>query len=217
MLTTIRDITRQVEKKYSISLESDHFLATFTLHLKNLILRNQNGSHLNNPIKDDLRQASPFLYDVALHIIAALQQAGLLTRPVDEDETSFIVLHLYAEIERQNQSEKYVRCLLVIPNYLRVEETICQKLLSRFGDQIVLTRRSALSTQAMEPNFDFLVTTLKRKSGYCSGDRAYLSTSDRKRHNGSQPRYRQGSIPAFSLLFDRELSLLFFSLQFSCR
>ena len=161
LLKTIRDITRQVEKKYSISLESDHFLATFTLHLKNLILRNQNGSHLNNPIKDDLRQASPFLYDVALHIIAALQQAGLLTRPVDEDETSFIVLHLYAEIERQNQSEKYVRCLLVIPNYLRVEETICQKLLSRFGDQIVLTRRSALSTQAMEPSFDFLVTTLK--------------------------------------------------------
>ncbi len=159
-LCTVQQIIQAVERKYLLMLGTDHFITTFSLHLKNLTLRVSNNSQIVNPIKDDLRESSPFLYDVAIYIIQLMKETGLISGKVSEDEISFLVLHLYAEIERQTENEKYLRCLLLVPDYLNAADQLSQKLLARFSDQITLTSLSAMEDLPSPSRYDFLVTTL---------------------------------------------------------
>ena len=159
-LRAIQNIIQEVERKYLLMLSTDHFITTFSLHLKNLTLRVQNHNQITNPIKDDLRESSPFLYDVAICIIQLMKKKGLVQGTISEDEISFVVLHLYAEIERQTENEKYLRCLILVPDYLNAAEQLSQKLLARFSDQITLTSVSAMEALPSPSHYDFLVTTL---------------------------------------------------------
>ncbi len=158
-LLQIRRIMHQVEKRYLIALDQEPFLATFTLHLKNMILRNRGQNQICNPLKDDLRQESPILYDIALAIIEEMRNQGLLSHPVSEDEVSFIVLHLYGELQRQYRTEEAVNGLLILPNYLQLADQAVQKIASRFGEELVLTTVSAMENAPKGQEYDLVITT----------------------------------------------------------
>lgn len=164
-LFQIRQIMRQVEQRYLIALDQEQFLATFTLHLKNMMLRNRNKNQIQNPLKDDLRQASPILYDIALSILEEMRYRNMLPEPVSEDEVSFIVLHLYSEVQRQYQTESSVNGLLILPNYLQMAEQIAQKILSRYGGELILTTASAMEDVPENQEYELVITTQRTFSG----------------------------------------------------
>lgn len=109
--------------------------------------------------KYDLRQASPILYDIALAILEEMRGQGLLPYPVSEDEVSFIVLHLYGELQRQYRTEESVNGLLILPNYLQLAEQAAQKIASRFGEELVLTTVSAWENAPKGQEYDVVITT----------------------------------------------------------
>ena len=160
LIDMLRDIITKTEDKFSLYLGSDSFLLSFCLHIKNMILRNASERQAENPIKDDLRHSSPFLYDVALYLVSLLEQRHILKFPVSEDEISFIALHLAAEIEQQTQVEGLIHCLVLTPDYLNLQEQLCQKLMNHFSSQICLLTGSVSDPKIFDTPFDFCITTL---------------------------------------------------------
>lgn len=180
-LEQIKKIIATTEEAYCIRLNTNDFFMRFALHINSLLVRSETDMRLENPMKDTLRNSLPFLYDVAIFIIMQLQNVSLLRKSLSEDEIAFIVLHLGAEIERQNESENAIKCALLIPNYLDVSQTIAQKLLYRFGDRIMLTQISSLEKSSTQHSFDLIISTFDKSldtSDECVYVSPFLSTTD---------------------------------------
>lgn len=165
LLKQIQQIIISAEKTYCVRLNSNEFLVRFALHVKNLILRSASGQMVTNPLKASLRTSSPFLYDIAIFMVNQLLYRELIDEYPTEDEISFVVLHIGAEIERQNVTESTVKCALIVPDYLDVGKSLTQKLLQRFGDEITITHTLVLTDDLSQLHQDMIISTVDRTFG----------------------------------------------------
>lgn len=162
---TMKEIITETEQKFCIKLVSNEFCMRFSLHIRNLYERSKNGTQITNPLKTTLRGSSPFLYDIAIFIVQQLCAKELLQCFIAEDEISFIVLHLGAEIERQNITDHSINCVLIVPEYLNIAQMIARKLLCRFGDQMTICQTITLKDKQPEQTYDLSISVVDKTPG----------------------------------------------------
>ncbi|HDX7186004.1 TPA: transcription antiterminator [Clostridioides difficile] len=129
-----KKIIKNVYDLYLIDLSDEEFVVKFTLHVKNLISRAKNNQVLRNQIPQKLKDSYPLIYDISVYICNQIQT--LENVDIDEDEISYISLHVGSFFDRQKLLEYKVLCALITPNYYDLQFKIVRDLEKRFNESI---------------------------------------------------------------------------------
>lgn len=157
------DLTKKIIKNvydlYFIDLSDDEFVVRFTLHVKNLVSRANNNQVLRNQIPQKLKDSYPLIYDISIYICNQIQI--LEDIKIDEDEISYISLHVGSFFDRQKLLEDKVLCALITPNYYDLQLKIVRDLEKRFNESIeVIQIFSDIHNLDFDSKVDMVITTL---------------------------------------------------------
>lgn len=154
-----KKIIKNVYDLYLIDLSDEEFVVKFTLHVKNLISRAKNNQVLRNQIPQKLKDSYPFIYDISVYICNQIQT--LENVDIDEDEISYISLHVGSFFDRQKLLEDKVLCALITPNYYDLQFKIVRDLEKRFNESIeIIQIFSDTHNLDFDNKVDMVITTL---------------------------------------------------------
>lgn len=134
IIELIDKYVEDINNIYMVDLSSKAFKTPFTLHLKNLLLRAQSGKYTSNPMAEIIKNNSPLIFDIAIYI--SLDLAERFRIKINEDETSFLAMHIGSEIERQADNKDKVPVAILCPNYHNMADQIMNSLMLNFGNQL---------------------------------------------------------------------------------
>jgi lichenan operon transcriptional antiterminator len=141
-LETVRRIVEQVAQEYLVDLDDEAFMVRLSLHLGNLVARAQDHSYSRNPLGRSIKTSYPMIYDVAVFMASLIQRERTIT--INDDEISYIALHLGSHLERQSRREERISCAIVLPGYYDLHQVLREKVEAALGDElsveIVVTR-----------------------------------------------------------------------------
>jgi lichenan operon transcriptional antiterminator len=141
-LETVRRIVTLVREEYLVDLGDEAFMVRLALHVGNLVARAQVNSYSRNPMTRSIKTTYPMVYDVAVFIASQIQRAKSIT--INDDEISYIALHLGSFLERQSRREERITVALVCPNYYDMHQLLRERIERVLGDEltveIVVTR-----------------------------------------------------------------------------
>ncbi|MDX5644069.1 PTS sugar transporter subunit IIA [Clostridioides difficile] len=154
-----KNIIKNVYDLYLIDLSDEEFVVKFTLHVKNLISRAKNNQVLRNQIPQKLKDSYPLIYDISVYICNQIQT--LENVDIDEDEISYISLHVGSFFDRQKLLEDKVLCALITPNYYDLQFKIVRDLEKRFNESIeIIQIFSDTHNLDFDNKVDMVITTL---------------------------------------------------------
>ncbi|MFQ5011462.1 transcriptional antiterminator [Clostridioides difficile] len=154
-----KKIIKNVYDLYLIDLSDEEFVVKFTLHVKNLISRAKNNQVLRNQIPQKLKDSYPLIYDISVYICNQIQT--LENVDIDEDEISYISLHVGSFFDRQKLLEDKVLCALITPNYYDLQFKIVRDLEKRFNESIeIIQIFSDTHNLDFDNKVDMVITTL---------------------------------------------------------
>lgn len=159
-IATVRSIVSRVEEEYLVDLDDEGFIVRLALHLHNLLARAKDQSYSRNPMSRSIKTSYPMIYELAVFIASEVQRSEGIV--INDDEISYIALHVGSHLERRSQLEERVTCSIICPNYYDLQLVLRERLEALLGDQLqvetVITRTdvdwSTLST-------DIVVTTME--------------------------------------------------------
>ncbi|MET0989345.1 MAG: BglG family transcription antiterminator [Glaciihabitans sp.] len=141
-LETVRRIVTLVREEYLVDLNDEAFMVRLALHVGNLVARAQINSYSRNPMTRSIKTTYPMVYDVAVFIASQIQRAKSIT--INDDEISYIALHLGSFLERQSRREERITVAIVCPNYYDMHKLLRERIERVLGDEltveIVVTR-----------------------------------------------------------------------------
>ncbi|MEY2848335.1 MAG: hypothetical protein RI885_1000 [Actinomycetota bacterium] len=155
----VRRIVATVAQEYLVDLDDEEFIVRLSLHVDNLIARAKESAYSRNPMSRSLKTAYPMIYELAVFIASEIQRHESIV--INDDEISYIALHVGSYLERQSHREERVTCAIVCPNYYDVALTLRARIEATLGSDlqvsIVITRTdvewAALAT-------DLVLTTI---------------------------------------------------------
>ncbi|AXU76895.1 transcription antiterminator [Clostridioides difficile] len=154
-----KKIIKNVYDLYLIDLSDEEFVVKFTLHVKNLISGAKNNQVLRNQIPQKLKDSYPLIYDISVYICNQIQT--LENVDIDEDEISYISLHVGSFFDRQKLLEYKVLCALITPNYYDLQFKIVRDLEKRFNESIeIIQIFSDTHNLDFDNKVDMVITTL---------------------------------------------------------
>ncbi len=114
-LATVRRIVDLVAEEYLVDFRDDAFIARLAIHLGNLVSRARENAHTRNPLTRSIKSSYPLIFDIAVFIASIVQRERSIQ--VDDDEISYIALHLGSHLERMSRREERVTGTIVCPSY----------------------------------------------------------------------------------------------------
>lgn len=85
---------------FAIYLDTPEFIDRFSIHLHNLLIRNDNDLLNNNPLKNKIKIQCPFIYEVAVYIANQIKEQYNIS--LNDDEITYISFHIGGILELQN-------------------------------------------------------------------------------------------------------------------
>lgn len=141
-LATIKHIVAEVRREYLLELADEAFMVRLALHLGNLVARAEDNSYSRNPLVRSIKTSYPMIYDVAVFMASLVQRERSIV--VNDDEISYIALHLGSHLERQSRRETLVTCALVCPGYYDLHTLLRDRIEKELGSElsveVVVTR-----------------------------------------------------------------------------
>lgn len=152
-------IIKRIHTMYLINLSYPNFIQPFAIHIYNLIYRLKNNHYLKNPIRPELNNSFPLIYDIATYVAFLIRE--LWDVKVPEDEISFIVLHIGSEIERQKQTSSKLKAVLIAPNYLNINSKVRCFIKNNFSKDITIIKEiDTLDKNSNLKLYDIIFSTL---------------------------------------------------------
>ena len=147
-LETVRRIVGQVGEEYLLDLDDETFMVRFALHVGNLIARAQDNSYSRNPLVRSIKTSYPMIYDVAVFMASQIQREKSIT--INDDEISYIAMHLGSHLERQSRHEERLTVAIVSPGYYDMHDILRTHIEHSLGDEVsvevVVTRTDVNSS-----------------------------------------------------------------------
>ena len=135
-------IVERVSEEYLVDLDDNDFIARLALHVGSLIVRAQDKSYSRNPMTRSIKTAYPMIYELAVFIASEVQREATIV--INDDEISYIALHVGSYLERESRREERVTCAIVCPNYYDMHLLLRERLEAVLGTEIqidtVITR-----------------------------------------------------------------------------
>lgn len=157
------DIAERTESHFMISLRSDTFISLFSAHLRSLNHRENENRKQYNTMKIDLRNNCKVIFDISIYI--AFQLASIKGWIINEDEVSFIALHIGSELERQrerdNESSEKLSCAIFCPKYYDLSQQVETQLVRDFAKRINVVINTSELNVLNKNHYDLVITTEK--------------------------------------------------------
>lgn len=161
ILEETKYIVAKISDEYYIDLNTEGFLTPFSLHVKNLIIRAQNNTYTKNPMVESIKNSCPTVYDIAIYISLILMNHYHIH--INEDEVTFLALHIGAEIERQKCNDTKVQCVLLCPEYMHMTTDLYNQLLINFSNQITIIKTISFEDELKGMHYDMVFSTINIK------------------------------------------------------
>jgi lichenan operon transcriptional antiterminator len=133
-LATVRRVIAQVATEYLVDLDDEALVMRLSLHLGNLMARANDNSYSRNPLGRSIKTSYPMIYDLAVFIASLIQRERDIV--INDDEISYIALHLGSYLERQSRREQRLTAAIVVPGYYDMHQVLRDKIESVLGDEI---------------------------------------------------------------------------------
>jgi lichenan operon transcriptional antiterminator len=161
-LASVRRIVSQVGEEYLLDLDDETFIVRLSLHVGNLIARAQDNSYSRNPLVRSIKTSYPMIYDVAVFIASQLQREKSIA--INDDEISYIAMHLGSHLERQSRHEERVTVAIVTPGYYDMHVILREHIERALGDEVsveVVVTRTDVNWSDFST--DLVLTTMAAK------------------------------------------------------
>ncbi|MEY3472625.1 MAG: hypothetical protein RLY22_128 [Actinomycetota bacterium] len=139
---TLLSILDEVYREYQIDLRDEDLVDRLALHLAHLVYRSKFNVFSRNPIAKLIKTSYPLFFDLAVYICSLLQKERQVV--VDEDEISYVALHIGSFLERQAQEANRVTATVICPSYYDLHIVMRESLEKDLGEDIsiesVITR-----------------------------------------------------------------------------
>jgi lichenan operon transcriptional antiterminator len=158
-LALVRQIVAQVAEEYLVELNDEAFIVRLALHLGNLVARAADNSYSRNPLVRSIKTSYPMIYDVAVFMASQIQRAKSIT--MNDDEISYIALHLGSYLERQSRREERLTVAIVCPGYYDMHTILRERIESALGTEVtveVVVTRTDVDWQGFTT--DLVLTTI---------------------------------------------------------
>lgn len=111
----VNSIIKEVNMHYYIDLNDTDFINFFSMHLSNALFRMKNNIFNSNPLANKIYIQNPLIYDIAVYISQKFAHKYGYT--FNQDEITFIALHVGAVIEKKEDDKNTLKCILFMHNY----------------------------------------------------------------------------------------------------
>ncbi|MGM0213932.1 BglG family transcription antiterminator [Enterococcus sp. AZ109] len=180
IITNLHDVLAEVEQTYLVELHEEAFFNKLAIHVQSLYYRSHYESFTRNSSLLDIKTAYPLTYDLAVYISSRIQER--LAIWFNDDEISFIALHIGAFLETKKQDRSQFLIRLVVNDYHDIGETLKEQLQEKFGEgvTIVMDQRQAADLGAC----DLLLTTDRKIASDHAGSvfiHPFLTAKDLKK------------------------------------
>jgi len=163
LINRVRRIALHVGEEYLVDLDDDDFIMRLSLHVRNLIVRAQDLSYSRNPMTRSIKTTYPMIYELAVFIAAEVQRNEGIS--IQDDEISYIALHVGSHLERQAKREVRLTAALVCPNYHDLHVILRERIEAVLGEElqlrVVITRTDV---DLAELTTDLVLTTIDLRS-----------------------------------------------------
>lgn len=158
-IETVRRIVDLVLEEYLVDFHDDAFITRLAIHLGNLVARARDNARSRNPLTRTIKSAYPLIFDIAVYIASIVQKERGIT--VDDDEISYIALHLGSHLERITRREERVSCTIVCPSYYDLHAILRTRVERELGGDLsveyVVTRTDV---DTRELTSDLVISTI---------------------------------------------------------
>lgn len=158
-----RDLFQKVANTYHLDPFNEEFIATFTIHIKNLFHRIKNKTTIKNPLTKSFKSNYPLIYDIAVFIAQVLRNDYKIM--IDEDEIAFIAFHVGSFFEISASTNKKVNCLFAYTDYYGFYQNQVKRIMDIFKEDmnIVAALPASVCTDSI-PKVDLIISTTDIKS-----------------------------------------------------
>lgn len=151
-------ILQEVFNYYMLDIDYSLCLYNFAFHIDAMIKRVTNKQPANNDILYSIKNSSPFIHDVSVHIARKLEDRFLINVP--DSEIGFISIHIGYLIENATARKNKVYILLLCQEYKHIVGLIRSKLLEHFADWIeIIVGDKDNRQEILSANADIVITT----------------------------------------------------------
>ncbi|MDP3209544.1 MAG: PRD domain-containing protein, partial [Rhodoglobus sp.] len=158
-LDTVRRIVDLVLEEYVVDFRDAAFMTRLAIHLGNLVTRSRDNAHTRNPLTRSIKSSYPMIFDIAVFIASIVQKERDIT--VDDDEISYIALHLGSHLERVSRREERVTCTIVCASYYDLHAILRKRVERELGSELsiefVVTRTDV---DPRELTSDLVISTI---------------------------------------------------------
>ncbi|MCI8528058.1 MAG: BglG family transcription antiterminator [Lachnospiraceae bacterium] len=161
------DLTLELIKEinsYYITCQDLKAFAFFALHIKNLVIRCQNGFMLNNPLISNIQKNYPVMYDCAINLSHVFRR--ITGYRINEDEITYIAIHIGNVILSQRDFNSRIVCAVLSPEYYGLKMKLVDKLSSLFEDMIEIDSILTSEDNLKNTSADVIISTVQLVSFY---------------------------------------------------
>ena len=158
LVNTLDKVLFETYNYYLISTDYHDFLYSFALHISAMIRRIQAGQEIINDMLLNIKDNSPFIYEVAVHIALKLDQIYSIAIP--EEEIGLIAVYVGFSINKSISKINKINVQLLCNNYQNTYTSIKNYLLSNYAEQINFSYLDlSVNPIAINSNTDLIIST----------------------------------------------------------
>ena len=165
IISALKDVLAEVERTYLVELNDEDFFNKLAIHLQSLYYRSHYETFTRNSSLLDLKTAYPLIYDLAVYISSLIQDR--LDIWFNDDEISFIALHIGSFLETQKHFSNQITIQLVVNDYHDIGRNLRKEIEERLGENINVTVTE--KWKAANAEYDLLLTTDRETASTTEG------------------------------------------------
>lgn len=180
IISVLHEVLSEVEQTYLVELHEEEFFNKLAIHIQSLYYRSHYETFARNSSLLDIKTAYPLTYDLAVYISSLIQER--LDIWFNDDEISFIALHIGAFLETKKRHQNQIVIRLVVNDYHDIGQKLSGQIQEKFGDSVavLVTERQAENLAAC----DLLLTTDRKVASEHAGSvfiHPFLTAKDIKK------------------------------------
>ncbi|EOH9946363.1 transcription antiterminator [Listeria monocytogenes] len=154
IIDALKIVLANVEVTYLIDLQNEQLFIKLAIHVQSLYYRSRYKAYTRNLSLLDIKTSYPVTFDIAVYISSLLQEK--LAIDFNEDEISFIALHIGSFLESENRDYIRLEIGLLVDDYHDLRTNMLKKLRARFENEATI---ELIENEDYEENFDIILTT----------------------------------------------------------
>ncbi|MGG5314932.1 BglG family transcription antiterminator [Enterococcus sp. AZ072] len=180
IINVLQEVLAEVEQTYLVELHEEEFFTKLAIHIQSLYYRSHYETFTRNSSLLDIKTAYPLTYDLAVYISSLIQER--LDIWFNEDEISFIALHIGAFLETKKRHQNQIVIHLIVNDYHDIGQKLRKQIQKKFSDSnvVLLSKRQPDTLQT----YDLLLTTDRKVASAYAGSvfiHPFLTVKDIKK------------------------------------